>query len=141
MDHAGLKVSTWVIFKNVPNEFFKVATWIASRLRKVLDSNKKNSISVDQRFCIDLILATHWKTSFFIINVDTKKNAIILVDYYIHLIWYKFEFSIKYLIKYNLRLSNRLEEIISSTNKPILKERTNNTTPKISLLVFLVGTC
>jgi hypothetical protein len=52
---VGLKVPTWIMPKDVPGEFLNVPLEMVGRLEEFLGSNKRNSVTTDQRFCVGLV--------------------------------------------------------------------------------------
>ena len=78
---AGLKVPTWVTLKAVPDEFIGVSKQIAQSLGAILGSDKRNSYSEDQRFCVALLSGMPYETVLGIVNPVTGVRSEIVIDY------------------------------------------------------------
>lgn len=96
---VGLKVPTWVTPKDVPDEFLNVPSEMARRLDECLGSNEHNSVTIDQRFCVGLILEASYMMKLGVTNESAGKKEVILVDYCNLLIRCSYCLSTEHLIK------------------------------------------
>lgn len=78
---SGLRVSTWVTLKNVPEEMQGVAIEIASGLGVVLGVDKRNNAAMDKFYCIGLLSRGRWKTHSAVDNTFTGEEVVLTIDY------------------------------------------------------------
>ena len=77
---VGLKVPTWVTPKDVPSEFLNIPSEMAGKLEEFLGSNKRNSVTTDQIFCVGLVSKVGYMIKLGATNESSGKE-VILVDY------------------------------------------------------------
>jgi hypothetical protein len=96
---VGLKVPTWIMPKDVPGEFLNVPLEMVGRLEEFLGSNKRNSVTTDQRFCVGLVSEAGYMMKLGVTNESSGKKEVILVDYCNLLIRCSYCLSMEHLVK------------------------------------------
>lgn len=96
--------------KDVAEELLGVVSEVAAGLGEVLGAHKRNQVSQDQRFCIDLTSGGGWQTQVSVTNATTGDKAVITLDYCNLPIRCRFCLAIDHLVKDYPGLASRTKE-------------------------------